>query len=36
VMQARNKLSTYERLTLWLADRFGIGSFDLVAEEAEA
>ena len=36
VMDARNDLSTPERLALWLTDRFRIGAFDLVAEEGDA
>jgi glycerophosphoryl diester phosphodiesterase len=36
VMEARNALSAPERLLLWLSDRFRPGSFDLVAEEADA
>lgn len=36
VMEARNQLSTFERLLLWLSDRFRPRSFDLVAEEADA
>lgn len=36
VMEARNALSTPERLMLWLTDRFQPDSFDLVAEEADA
>ena len=36
VMEARNGLSSPERLLLWLSDRFRLQSFDLVAEEADA
>jgi len=36
VMQARNELSTFERLALWMADRFSIGSFDLIGNESDA
>lgn len=36
VMEARNKLATYQRLALWLTDRFRVGSFDLVGEEGDA
>lgn len=36
VMEARNQLSAPERLLLWLSDRVRLGSFDLVAEEADA
>lgn len=36
VMEARNGLTTYERLALWLTDRFRVGSFNLVAEESDA
>ncbi|MGC9419636.1 MAG: glycerophosphodiester phosphodiesterase [Rhodovulum sp.] len=36
VMEARNILSTVERLLLWLSDRFQPESFDLVAEEEDA
>ncbi len=36
VMDARNALSTTERLALWLTDRFRIGTFDLVADEGDA
>ncbi len=36
VMERRNALSAPERLLLWLADRFGIGSFRLVANERDA
>jgi len=36
VMEARNRLTTYERLALWLTDQFRIGSFELVAEETDA
>lgn len=36
VMQTRNGLTAYERLALWLSDRFRIGSFDLIAEETDA
>jgi glycerophosphoryl diester phosphodiesterase len=35
-VEARNALSTPERLMLWLSDRFDIGSFDLVADESGA
>ncbi len=35
IMVARNELDTYERLLLWLVDRFRIGSFDLVASEKD-
>jgi hypothetical protein len=35
-MERRNALSAPERLLLWLADRFGIGSFRLVANERDA
>ncbi|MGI9356754.1 MAG: glycerophosphodiester phosphodiesterase, partial [Rhizobiaceae bacterium] len=36
VMEARNQLTTYELLALWLTDRFRIGSFTLIAEETDA
>jgi glycerophosphoryl diester phosphodiesterase len=36
VMEARNRLATYERLALWLTDRFRIGSFNLVGDESDA
>jgi glycerophosphoryl diester phosphodiesterase len=36
VMEARNQLTTYQRLALWLTDRFRVGSFKLVAEETDA
>jgi glycerophosphoryl diester phosphodiesterase len=36
VMEARNDMTTYERLALWLTDRFRIGSFKLVADETDA
>ncbi|NRG16293.1 glycerophosphodiester phosphodiesterase [Rhizobiales bacterium] len=36
VMETRNGLTAYERLALWLSDRFRIGGFDLVAEETDA
>jgi glycerophosphoryl diester phosphodiesterase len=36
IMQARNQLTTYQRLALWLTDRFRVGSFKLVAEETDA
>jgi len=36
VMERRNALSAPERLLLWLADSFGIGSFRLVADESDA
>lgn len=36
VMEARNHLTAYERMALWLTDRFRIGSFKLVAEETDA
>lgn len=36
VMEARNQLATYQRLALWLTDRFRVGSFDLVGEESDA
>ena len=36
VMDARNALTTPERLALWLTDRFQVGSFDLVADEKGA
>ena len=36
VMKARNQLATYQRLALWLTDRFRVGSFDLVGEESDA
>ncbi len=36
IMDSRNKLTTYQRLALWLIDRFRIGSFDLVADESNA
>lgn len=36
VMERRNALSAPERLLLWLADSFGIGSFRLVANEDDA
>ncbi|MGI9394840.1 MAG: glycerophosphodiester phosphodiesterase family protein, partial [Boseongicola sp.] len=36
VMDARNDLTTYERLALWITDRFRIGTFELVAEESDA
>jgi glycerophosphoryl diester phosphodiesterase len=35
-MQTRNKLSTYERLLLWLASRFNLGSYQLTASGADA
>ncbi len=36
VMEARNQLTTYERLALWLTDRFRVGSFKLVSDESNA
>jgi glycerophosphoryl diester phosphodiesterase len=36
IMEARNQLTTYQRLALWLTDRFRVGSFKLVAEETDA
>ena len=36
VMNQRNDLSTYERLALWLTDRFRIGNFKLVADERDS
>jgi len=36
VMEARNQLTTYQRLALWLTDRFRVGSFNLVGEESDA
>jgi glycerophosphoryl diester phosphodiesterase len=36
VMEARNQLTTYERLALWLTDRFRVGSFKLVSDESDA
>ena len=36
VMEERNGLSTYERLALWLTDRFRIGNFKLVANEQDS
>jgi glycerophosphoryl diester phosphodiesterase len=36
VMEQRNALSAPERLLLWVADSFGIGSFRLVADEQDA
>ncbi|MXN66551.1 glycerophosphodiester phosphodiesterase [Stappia sp. GBMRC 2046] len=36
VMETRNGLTAYQRLALWLSDRFRVGSFDLVAEEKDA
>ncbi|MDA7949206.1 MAG: glycerophosphodiester phosphodiesterase [Hyphomicrobiaceae bacterium] len=36
VMDARNALSTPERLALWITDTLRIGSFDLVADEGDA
>jgi glycerophosphoryl diester phosphodiesterase len=36
VMERRNALSVPERLLLWVADSFGIGSFRLVANEHDA
>jgi glycerophosphoryl diester phosphodiesterase len=36
VMKARNQLTTYERLALWLTDRFRVGGFNLVGEESDA
>jgi glycerophosphoryl diester phosphodiesterase len=36
VITARNHLTTYERLILWLTDRFRFGSFRLVADESDA
>jgi glycerophosphoryl diester phosphodiesterase len=36
VMERRNALSVPERLLLWVADSFGIGSFRLVANESDA
>jgi hypothetical protein len=35
-MEARNDLTTYERLALWLTDQFRLGSFKLVADETDA
>ena len=36
VIDQRNALSAPERLLLWVADSFGIGSFRLVANERDA
>lgn len=36
VMEARNQLNTYERIALWLADCFRVGSFNLVGDESDA
>ena len=36
VIERRNALSVPERLLLWVADSFGIGSFRLVADERDA
>jgi len=36
VMERRNALSVPERLLLWVADSFGMGSFRLVANERDA
>ena len=36
VMERRNALSAPERLLLWVADSFGIGSFRLIADERDA
>jgi glycerophosphoryl diester phosphodiesterase len=36
VMEARNQLATYQRLALWLTDRFRVGNFNLVGEESDA
>lgn len=36
VMDQRNELSAFERLLLWMSDRFRPKSFDLVAEETDA
>jgi glycerophosphoryl diester phosphodiesterase len=36
VMEARNQLNTYERIALWLTDRFRVGSFNLVGDESDA
>jgi glycerophosphoryl diester phosphodiesterase len=36
VMEARNQLSTYQRLALWLTDRFRVDSFSLVGKESDA
>ena len=36
VIERRNALSSVERLLVWLADSFGIGSFWLVANEQDA
>jgi glycerophosphoryl diester phosphodiesterase len=36
VMERRNALAAPERLLLWLADSFGVGSFRLVANEGDA
>ena len=36
VIERRNALSVSERLLLWVADSFGIGSFRLVADERDA
>jgi glycerophosphoryl diester phosphodiesterase len=36
VMQRRNELSTGERLLLWLADRFEISNYQLVADPKDA
>lgn len=36
VMDARNGLTTPERLALWLTDRFRVGNFKLIADESDA
>jgi glycerophosphoryl diester phosphodiesterase len=36
VMEARNQLTTYQRLALWLTDRFRVGNFNLVGKESDA
>jgi glycerophosphoryl diester phosphodiesterase len=36
VVEARNQLTTYERMALWLTDRFRVGRFSLVSEESDA
>ncbi|MCX7890403.1 MAG: glycerophosphodiester phosphodiesterase family protein [Rhodobacteraceae bacterium] len=36
IMERRNALSAFERLLLWLVDRFRIGSFRLTAADTEA
>jgi glycerophosphoryl diester phosphodiesterase len=36
VLEARNQLTTHERMALWLTDRFRVGSFSLVSDESDA